>query len=312
LAVAEPTRPPVLLLIFRRPELVRRMVTALRTVAPPLVYVAADGPRRGRPEEAIACSQARSELDSIDWNCKVVKLFRDANLGVRDAVSEAISWFFSHEESGIILEDDCLPSPEFFTFAGQLLDLYHDDRRVLQISGASFQPQRRSDSDDYFFSRYNHVWGWATWRRAWKLYRPQMEGVDHFLQVAKRTQFWDSQREQKYWTRIFLDTRDNRVQSWAYRWKFTLWAEGGLCIYPEANMIANVGFGGGATNTRDSDSLKGNRRWETRTGPLRLPQFAIRDRVADRWTFEHLYWGDPWTRTVQRWRKLLRLFRRKP
>jgi len=298
--------PAVLLLIFRRGDLVRRQIDALRHVRPGKVYVAADGPREGHPEDLAACDQARVTLSCIDWPCQIKTLFRSKNLGVKLAVSQAIDWFFRHEEEGVILEEDCLAHPDFFSFCSTLLERYRADARVMQISGTNFQPQPRTNGQSYYFSRYNHVWGWATWRRAWSRYRPQMEGLDEFLEEAARSGFWDHRREQKYWRKIFTKTRDNQVQSWAYRWSFSLWAEGGLCIYPEVNLVTNHGFGSDATNTTSTDKRKASRPLM----PLKSvahPFTVTRYRNADLWTFQHLYWGDPLPRFIHHVEKLLEI-----
>jgi len=96
------------------------------------------------------------------------------------------------------------------------------------------------------------------------------------------------------------------VRSWAYRWTYTIWAEGGLCVYPEVNLVSNLGFGDGATNTFQPDKLKGKRPARGLT-LLIHPSTVMRRRDADLWTFEHLYWGDPVSRTLRRVEKLGRL-----
>ena len=295
--------PAVLLLIFRRADLVIQQIDALRLVRPERLYVAADGPRADHPGEASSCNLARRALTLIDWPCQVKTLFRPQNLGVRRAVSQAIDWFFENEEQGIILEEDCLPHPDFFPFCAALLEKYRNDPRIMQISGTNFQPQARAAGKSYFFSRYNHVWGWATWRRAWALYRPRMEGLREFLEEARTSGFWENRREEKYWTKIFFRAWSNRVDSWAYRWSFSMWAEGGLCIYPESNLVANLGFRSDGTNTKGLDKRKANRPL-TPLKALVHPVTVIPCRRADLWTFEHLYWGDSVPRFIHHLERL--------
>jgi len=298
------TRPAVLLVFFRRPELTRQVFEALRRDQPPRLYLAADGPRPGVAGERELCDQTRAVVGAVDWPCEVKTFFRDENVGVRRGVSEAISWFFDHEEEGVIFEDDCVPGPEFLDFCAENLERYRHDSRVLQISGTNFQPGRRT-AYGHFFSRYNHVWGWATWRRAWRLYRPELDRLDEFLRLAHETAFWDSAKEQKYWRYIFGRLARGEVESWAYRWQYSVWAEGGLCVYPEASLVLNLGFGGAATNTREGNSMTANRSIEPRVSREPFPVLA-RHRPADRHTFERMYWGTPAERTRARWRRLLR------
>jgi hypothetical protein len=294
---------PVLFIIFRRPETTLPVFQAIRAAKPPKLYISADGPRPGRPGEAELCAQTRAIVQNVDWPCEVKTRFHESNQGIQKGVAGAISWFFSQEEQGIILEDDCLPHPDFFPYCAKLLDRYRSDERVMHIGGVNFQPVASTDAGGYYFSRYNHVWGWATWRRAWDRYRGEFEGLDRFLIEAGRTGFWDSAREQKYWTRTFAQTRRGEIVTWDYQWKFTLWAEGGLGITPDANLIVNLGFGDGATNTGNSSGNSGARGLEP-LGPVGQNPWVFRHRVADQHTFSKRYWGTSWARWQHRWYRL--------
>ena len=120
------------------------------------------------PDDVPACRETRLLAAQVDWPCEVKTLFRDANLGCRAAVSSAITWFFEHVEAGIILEDDCLPDLSFFPFCAELLEKYMHNDSVASISGDCFAPRRYRKGASYSFSKYQHIWGWATWKRAWK------------------------------------------------------------------------------------------------------------------------------------------------
>ena len=129
---------PVLLITWRRPETTRQVLCALRQVSPSVVYVASDGPRN--QIEATNVNATRELIDhEIDWPCKVSRLFSETNQGCEKGVSEAINWFFSSVEEGIILEDDCVPHIDFFDFCRNLLKRYKDDQRIWCISGNNFQ-----------------------------------------------------------------------------------------------------------------------------------------------------------------------------
>src|SRR5688572_19370360 len=108
---AAPEDTPVLFIIFNRPDLTKQVFEAIRKAKPSRLYIAADGPRENILGEGEKCNEARRIASDIDWECKVRTLFRDENLGCGKGPTNAITWFFSHETEGIILEDDCLPSP---------------------------------------------------------------------------------------------------------------------------------------------------------------------------------------------------------
>ena len=52
----------------------------------------------------------------INWEADIKTLYHKKNNGCMKGVSSAINWFFDNEDEGIILEDDCVPHPDFFPF----------------------------------------------------------------------------------------------------------------------------------------------------------------------------------------------------
>lgn len=157
----------VLFLIFNRLDTASRVFEAIREARPFRLYIAADGPRLHKLGELEACISVRRLVTQIDWPCEIHTLFREQNLGCARAVKEAIDWFFEHEEEGIILEDDCLPRPEFFSFCSEMLDRWRNNKEIMMISGTNYLFGKISSSYDYYFSHFAAIWGWATWKRAW-------------------------------------------------------------------------------------------------------------------------------------------------
>ncbi|MEM7601910.1 MAG: glycosyltransferase family 2 protein, partial [Verrucomicrobiota bacterium] len=168
MASSDNTDKPVLFLLFNRPDLAGRVFEEIRKAAPPRLYFNVDGPRPDREGESDLVQQCRRLAEKVDWECDVFTQFHERNLGCGKSVSSGIFWFFESEESGIILEDDCLPAPSFFPFVTELLDRYRDDERVMHIGGSNHQRGAKRTDADYYFSRYEHVWGWGSWSRAWQ------------------------------------------------------------------------------------------------------------------------------------------------
>jgi hypothetical protein len=240
--------PPVLLLVFNRPDVARRLLNAVSAVRPTQLFIAADGPRPDRPEDEVLCSQTRDVFRQINWPCQVHTLYRETNLGLTTAVISAISWFFDHVAAGIILEDDCLPAPGFFRFAGELLDRYDSDAQLMHISGLNMKPETRFSPNSYFFTPVGHIWGWATWRRAWRLYDVTMAEWP-----AIRHQFgFTAPPLRRALGRKFASAHAGRKATWSRAWYFTLLRHSGLAIIPSVNFIRNVGFGPDATHTTGS------------------------------------------------------------
>ena len=177
---------PILFLIFNRLDTTRRVFEEIRKQKPRQLFVASDGPRVNKDGEREIVEKTRKlVLDNIDWECEVKTLFRGENLGCKIAVSSAIDWFFENIEEGIILEDDCLPAQSFFGYCEELLEKFREDGRISVISGDNFQFGWRNTSDSYYFSKNCHIWGWATWRRAWERYDVEMKTYPNFKKKEK-------------------------------------------------------------------------------------------------------------------------------
>jgi hypothetical protein len=282
----------------------------IENVRPSRLYFAVDGPRPDRAGEADAVRQVRELASKVHWDCEVRTLFRDRNLGCKLAVSEAISWFFSEVESGIILEDDCVAHPSFFPFAAELLEHYRDDERVMMVSGDNFQQGRKRGDHSYYFSRYTHIWGWATWRRAWSLYDHRMRAWPGLRAGSWLRDMLKSDRAADYWTRVFDETHAERNTSWAYRWMFSAWSQNGLTVLPNVNLVSNIGFGDQATHTTGQHSPIAELETTAIQFPLRHPPYVILDAMADRFTEEHLFSRlNVWRRAVGRLGRTLRPIR---
>jgi hypothetical protein len=173
--------PPVLFLIFNRPDATACVFEAIRIARPARLYVAADGPRTGRYGEAELCAETRRIATEIDWPCDLRTLFHETNLGCGEAVSRDNGWFFEQVPEGIILEDYCVPHSTFFQYCEEMLDRYRERNDVMAVCGSSYSDNRFYKGGSYAFTRVFDPWGWATWRRAWKKYDRHFSGLTESL-----------------------------------------------------------------------------------------------------------------------------------
>lgn len=281
----------VLFLIFNRPDTTQQVFDAIRKAKPSRLYVAADGPRMGKPGEKENCEKTRLIATAIDWDCELKVLFRNQNLGCRLAVSQAIDWFFEAEESGIILEDDCLPSNSWFPFAQEMLERFENDERIMCISANHFHGDNHARDDSYFFSAYAHCWGWASWRRAWAHYDRDMGAWPMLRNKGFPAQISNGNRLiQQQWTHIFDIAHEGiQVDSWAYRWLFSCWAQNGLTVTPAKNLVINLGVGQDGTHTQSVNTAVAAIRNEELSFPLKHPACLVRDIDSDDWESVHVY-----------------------
>jgi hypothetical protein len=245
---------PVLLLTFNRLDTTKRVFNLVAQYRPAKLYLASDGPRAHVQDEPHKIEQIRQFLTgNIDWECEVKTLFRPTNLGCKLAVSEGISWFFEHEDCGIILEDDCLPDLSFFNFCAAMLAAYRDDARIMQISGTNFIGRYTPDPQySYFFSKYGGIWGWASWRRAWKHFDLSPEKY----RQAKASETLKGFLGNAYAWRMSLYEQvfEKNLDTWDYQWSFARAINSGLSIVPAVNLVSNIGFGRDASHTHKTTS----------------------------------------------------------
>jgi hypothetical protein len=271
---------PLLFLIFNRPDTTQQVFDEIRKAQPPQLFVAADGPRKNQVADYELCKKTREIIHQVDWDCKVFTRFQDENLGCRHAVSSAITWFFSNVEEGIILEDDCIPDQSFFRFCQDLLEKYRDDERIMMVSGNNFQFGKRRTNYSYYFSKYFHIWGWATWKRAWNYYDVDMKSWPKIKDGRWLKDILKDKNAEKFWEKIFENTFRGTINTWDFQWVFSCWIQNGLAILPNVNLVKNIGFDGNATHTKGKNKLA-NLSVNSIHFPLKNPEFVIADNDAD-------------------------------
>jgi glycosyltransferase involved in cell wall biosynthesis len=271
---------PVLLTIFNRPDVTKRVFNEICKAKPIKLYVAADGPRdiEGDNEK---CESARAIFEKVDWPCEVKFLFREKNLGCGLSVSTALDWFFENEPEGIILEDDCLPNESFFLFCRELLEKYRNDTRVMVIGGDNFQGGLTRGDGSYYFGKYPMLWGWAGWRRVWEFYDFKMAAFPKFKQENQIQNIFEDPAVQEFWTNVFELTYKGKIDTWDYQLQFAIWTQNGLCITPNVNLVSNIGCGQeDSTHTMDPNDPLAN----AETFPIDTithPTFMMQDKAAD-------------------------------
>ena len=272
---------PVAFIIFNRLDTTRRVFAEIAKARPSKLLVIADGPRANRLGEAEKCAQTRAVIDGVDWDCEVLTHFSEVNLGCKRRVSSGIDWVFEQVEEAIILEDDCLPDPTFFRFCQELLERYRHDQRIGMISGDNFQFGNRRNDDSYYFSKYVHIWGWASWRDRWvNSYDVAMAKWPGIRDGAWLTDMVGNAREATYWTKILERVHRGEIDTWDYQWVFANWVEGRMTILPSVNMISNIGFDGNATHTTGVSELANLARYAL-SFPLTHPIGVFRNTQAD-------------------------------
>lgn len=280
---------PILVIIFNRPDFTKRLYDILRKMEPAKLYIISDGARTKEEDKDVQLS--RSIFSNIDWDCDAKYDFADTNVGLRTRISGGINWAFQFEERLIILEDDCIPHSDFFIFCETMLEKYKSDQRVMTINGCNLNPSIcESLTESYFFSKYANSWGWATWKRAWTMYDKGLQGLDDPFVLKNFTVNLPSRKRSLiYWKYKLNEVKSQKINSWAYRWMFSLWENSGLAIVPRTNLVRNIG------NDKRSSNTKGKLHYiniETSTlhpDHIIHPKHVLSNFCYDEWVEDSIY-----------------------
>lgn len=261
---------PVAFIIFNRYEQTRRVFEMIRKVKPEKLLVISDGPSHDK---------VRAIIDTVDWPCTVLKNYSETNMGCRKRLSSGLTWVFEQVDRAIILEDDCLPNESFFSFCEELLEKYKDDEEVMHISGNFFQ--KKPIENSHYFSSIPHIWGWASWRRAWKYYDVDLKDWPNNTSLKEKL----PGAVYEYWSTVWKQYYENKINSWDGQWMYTCLSRNGLCITPTKNLVSNIGFGATGTHTKNKDSIFANMKTDEIEFPLIHPERKILTK-ADMFTWK--------------------------
>lgn len=254
------------------------VINSLREVKPTEIFVVADGPKNSLDAER--CKETRLLVGHIDWKCKIYKIYSPVNLGLRKRVVSGLNYVFSKVDRAIILEDDLVINKSFYKFCEQMLEKYKNNSEIISVAGNNFLFGKHKINESYYFSHHIYSWGWATWRRAWKLYDDKMIKWPKIKKSGILKDKFDGIDAYVYWTGIFELTYQGAFNSWAYAWTYTAFIHNMLSVIPSVNLVSNVGVGHNATHT----TLK-SRVLELPTKkiifPLKHPKAIHRDVSAD-------------------------------
>jgi hypothetical protein len=240
---------PVLLIAFNSPENSKLVFEKIKKIRPAKFYFSVDGPRIGDESDDINCRLTREIVNQVDWACELHTKFGIQNLGCGYGVSTAISWVFEKEETCIILEDDCLPSLSFFPFCEELLEKYKNNPEVWMISGNNYSEDFKLKESFTFSYTAHHIWGWATWKRAWQefdisreyFFNNKIRNFKKLLVSRQQVSFFSDRFERFY-------RNKNITHTWDFQWTYTIMNHAGLTIVPEKNLVTNIGAIGSHTH----------------------------------------------------------------
>jgi len=314
----------VLLICYNRPVHTQKVLERIIEAKPRALYVCQDGMRGMNNEEGIRNSGwwgVREMIEGLKNNeegimnngVEVQTYYSEGNMGCGPGPATGISWFFEHEEQGIILEDDAVPDKDFFPFCEELLERYKNNERVRAIGSMHLDNRTYGDGSYYFTMMNRTMCAWATWRRAWKDFNLLMrETNDNQLRQALEYYRCDY-RMKRYWIERLHDIHNGYWhKSWDQQFWMSIWLHRGMGIMPNVNLSTNIGFDGSGVHCPVGSSYAANKPTQgimPLVHPSRVSIQRAADRRFQRYYFDPKNYGWNWWRYLPyRWnRKLKRL-----
>ncbi len=234
---------PVLLIIFKRPELTKNLFEQIRKIKPQKLYVTADGPR---DEEERKLTEQTRELIKVDWDCDVHLFFHEQNLGVARNPVFGINKLFEENEYGIILEDDINPTLSFFKYIRELLIRYKDDPEIGYITGMNPFPLNIPYS--YTFTYFAYTLGWGTWKRVWQDYDFEIKKWGQVDKIEWLKERFQNPLVRLHWYDFFNRTYGGSDNAWDYQLRFLTFDKKQKVIVPQKSLTAHLGIDPHATH----------------------------------------------------------------
>jgi hypothetical protein len=274
---------PVTIIIFNRPENTKRLFESLNIYKPETLFVISDGPRKNFEDDQEKVIQSRKIFEKIDWKCEVYFNNSESNLGCRERIITGLNWVFGQVEKTIILEDDCIPSEEFFIFMELMLNKYQTNKDISSVCGTNFLPDWSETKDSYLYSKYCHVWGWGTWKDRWEKIDFNLDKLHKIKKTKFLKNYLGSFRAYLYWHWILNNVKKKKIDSWAYIWNFTNFINNSLSIIPAINLLSNIGIGKDSSNTQSLPYkyIKAEESRKKLKFPLKYPSKFLSDSKHD-------------------------------
>lgn len=268
---------PILLFTFNRLWHTQQTIDALSKnllANESNLIVFSDGPRNEADKPAVG--QVRNLLRTITGFQSVSIVESDVNKGLARSIIDGVTSTLKQADRVIVVEDDLVTSPYFLSFMNQALSMYADDDRVASIHGYSYPVQAKLP--DSFFIRGADCWGWATWRRAWKVFDEDGSKLLAELKDQNLTEVFDFKGSYPY-TKMLEDQIHGRNNSWAIRWNASAFLRNMLTLYPGTSLVTNIGFDASGTHSNAGDSPYNS---VINVSPVELKRITIEEHTVAR------------------------------
>ena len=278
------TLAPILLFVYNRPLHVKRSIESLlanELAKESELYIFSDAAKDEMAQPNV--NEVRQFIHSIKGFKEIHYVERTENWGLARNIIDGVTTLVNQYGRVIVLEDDLIVAPYFLQFMNDALETYKDEENVCHIQACDFT--KDPILPDTFLIKWTGSWGWATWKRAWKLFNPNGQELLDELIRRKLTYRFDFNGKYGY-TRMLRNQIKGKNNSWAIRWNASLFLADKLSLNVGKSLIQNEGFDGSGTNC-GSGNLYDSDLW---TKPLPVVKIQpIVENEAARQAFSNYY-----------------------
>lgn len=197
-------------------------------------------------------NDVRKYLKTIKGFKSVKIIERKENYGLAKSIISGVSEVVNKYGSIIVLEDDLVTSKYFLQYMNDALDVYHNENKVISIHGYVYPVKKQLP--ETFLMRGADCWGWATWKRGWRLFESDAIKLKKELIKKKLVNKFNMDGASKYMDMLdgFIDGKNN---SWAVRWHASAILNDKLTLYPRKSLVKNIGLDNSGVNSSYDRSL---------------------------------------------------------
>ncbi len=234
---------PIALFVYNRPEHTRRTLNFLKAnylAEESRLYIFADGSKSEKDAEDV--EEVGDLIAQVDGFKSVKVIKQKSNLGLAASIINGVTQLTKEYGKVIVFEDDLLSSPHTLQYFNDALNFYQDNDKVMHISASMFPYPVADDMPETFLYRAAHSWGWATWKRAWDKFNPDIENLIAQFDRKKINDF-SFEGKMNFWKQI-KEFKAGKNNSWAIRWYASVFLNGGLTLNPTRSLVNNIGHDG--------------------------------------------------------------------
>ena len=235
-------RAPIALFAYKRLNHLKQTIGALMAndlASESELYIFSDGPKDEDDKNDI--KEIRNYINSLDGGFKKIhQRYSKENKGLAASIVEGVTDIVNDKGFVIVIEDDVVTSRSFLSYMNDSLEKYHNEKRIMHISGYSFPMKEKLPS--IFLSQMPFVWGWATWKRAWNHYNNDAKDLVKLVDQKGRKKFnYDGIFK---FTSPLEQNANGLMKTWAVKWQASIFINNGLCLTPFPSFTNNIGHDG--------------------------------------------------------------------